>query len=80
MHKEPQKFFRFHLEELMWGARIKTISELSERTKISRQTLTSMKNGNIKRLHLSTVYTLCTFFDCGIDDLIEIKSRQKLES
>lgn len=68
-----QKLFHFKLEDVMWENRIKSINELSEKTKISRYALTSFKNGKSKRLDLATIYTLCVNLDCEIDDLIEIK-------
>jgi DNA-binding Xre family transcriptional regulator len=36
-----------------------------------------LKSGNIKVIHLSTVFTLCRFFNCGIDDLIQIVREEK---
>lgn len=73
MVQDPQAFFLFKLEDLMWQNRIKSINELSEKTNISRSALTALKKGESKMLHLSTVYTLCKEFNCGIDDLIELK-------
>lgn len=71
-----QKLFHFKLEDVMWENRIKSINELSEKTKISRYALTSLKNGKSTRLDLSTIYTLCTKLDCEIDDLIEIRKER----
>lgn len=73
MIPEPQNLFRFKLEDLMWENRIKSINELSEKTNISRSALTALKNGDAKMLHLSTLYTLCKHFNCGINDLVELK-------
>ena len=73
MITEPQKHFRFKLEDLMWEKRIASINQLSEKTNISRSALASFKKGEAKMLHLSTIYALCKELDCGIDDLIEIK-------
>lgn len=73
MPKNPEEYFEFNLEDLMWKNRIKSINQLSEKTKISRPTLTALKNGKSKVIHLSTIYTLCKEFNCGIDDLIQIK-------
>ncbi len=76
MTQFPQDFFIFKLEDLMWKNRIKSINELSEQTKISRNSLTAIKNGTPKMLHLPTIYTLCRRLNCGIDDLIEIKREE----
>lgn len=76
MVPEPQTLFRFKLEDLMWENRVRSINELSEKTNISRSALTALKKGEAKMLHLSTVYTLCKEFNCGIDDLIEVKKKE----
>jgi putative transcriptional regulator len=77
MPKNPEKYFKFKLEDLMWEHRIKSIKQLSEKTKISRKSLAALKSGNVKVIHLSTVFTLCQFFNCGIDDLIQIVREEK---
>lgn len=69
----PENYFQFNLEDLMWEHRVKSINELSEKTKISRPTLTAMKKGTLRMISLSTIYTLCKEFGCGIDDLIQLK-------
>ncbi|MGM7719409.1 helix-turn-helix domain-containing protein [Metabacillus sp. Hm71] len=73
MPEGVQDLFHFKLEDVMWEKRIKSINELSEKTKISRYALTSFKKGQSTRLDLSTIYTLCTELGCEINDLIEIK-------
>ncbi|MBS4173499.1 helix-turn-helix transcriptional regulator [Bacillus sp. FJAT-49736] len=76
----PKDFFIFKLEDLMWKNRIKSINELSEQTKISRSSLTAMKKGTTRMLHLPTVYTLCRKFNCGIDDLVQVNKEGSSEN
>lgn len=48
-----------------------TILQLSEETGISRSTLNSMVNGSTKGIQFTTLDTLCNFFRCDVNDLIE---------
>ena len=48
-----------------------TILQLSDIVGISRSTLNSMVNGTTKGIQFSTIETLCNFFRCDINDLIE---------
>jgi DNA-binding Xre family transcriptional regulator len=68
--KTPSHDIKFNLEDLMWKNRIKSINELSDLTNISRPTLTAWKNGQVARIQLSTLHTLCHTLKCDINDLI----------
>lgn len=58
------------LDELLDEKNI-TILQLSEASGISRSTLNSMVNGTTKGIQFSTIETICNFFKCNINDLIE---------
>lgn len=60
---------RLHI--LMHDKKIKSVSKLSELTKISRPTLYRLYNDTGDRIEYGTLNTLCEFFECGIGDLLE---------
>lgn len=70
MNKKDHKI-KIDLEEMMWKNRIKSISELSEMTKISRPTLTRLVKGESERLDLVTLSTLCKILDCEVSDILK---------
>jgi len=70
---EVQRNFNFNLEEMMWTARIKNISELSKKANVSKRALSLWKKGEVTRVDLSTLYKLCKVFDCTVDEIIQIK-------
>lgn len=62
------------LEDLMWENRIKSINQLSEKTGITRNTLTKLKNNDSKGVNFETIATLCKFFNCNINDLLQVEN------
>jgi DNA-binding Xre family transcriptional regulator len=61
----------FNLEELMWQSRIKSIHQLSEKTGISRETLTAIKDNKRESVRLGTLIKLCDHLNCSINDLLK---------
>lgn len=59
-----------NLEEMMWQKRIKSVTQLSKMTGITRQTLHRLKNNDCTGIQLETLSTLCKALDCDIEDLI----------
>ena len=56
----------------MLDHKIKSVTELSRQTNISRETLTKLYNQNkVETVSLGMVFKLCDFFNCQIQDLIE---------
>ena len=58
------------LKELMWDFEV-TAKEISQKTGISENTLTHIKNKKHVNIELDTVDKLCRFFNCRIQDLLE---------
>lgn len=58
------------LEDLMWENRIKSINQLSLKTGIARQTLTSLKENTCKGVNWTTLETLCNYLNCEVGDLL----------
>ena len=58
------------LEDLMWENRIKSINQLSLETGLSRQTLTALKDNTNHGVNLSTLETLCNYFNCEVGDIL----------
>lgn len=61
------------LRLLMAQKNITTIKELSEKSKVSRQTIDKLVKNKSKRIDVDTVYKLCSVLDCDISELIEIQ-------
>lgn len=61
----------FNLEDLMWKARIKSINQLSEKTGISRETLTAIKDNKRESVRLGTLVNLCDYLGCSMNDLLK---------
>lgn len=56
----------------MLDNQIKSITELSRQTNISRETLTKLYNQKkVDTVSLGMIFKLCDFFDCTISDLIQ---------
>ncbi|PWA12150.1 hypothetical protein DCC39_07465 [Pueribacillus theae] len=53
------------------------ISQLSEVTGISRNTITNIYHEKNKRIDFNTIKTLCNFFNCTPNDLIIIDKQGK---
>lgn len=71
--KKVEHNFKCHLRDLMWENRIASINQLSEATKISRPTLTSLDKNTFSGVNFDTVEKLCDYFKCGITDLFTIE-------
>lgn len=57
---------------LMLDHQIKSISSLSEKVDLSRETLRKIYNGDrLETLSFETIIKLCQFFNCQITDIIE---------
>ncbi|MED4083901.1 helix-turn-helix transcriptional regulator [Halalkalibacterium halodurans] len=61
------------LSELMGKHKIRSIKALSEETGISRITLTKLYEGKSTRFDAHTIKTLCDYFNCSINDLIDLE-------
>jgi putative transcriptional regulator len=71
--KMSKRNLKIDLEEMMWQKRIKSISELSRKSGISRPTLYRIIKGEFDSLNVSTLINLCDSLDCEINDLLVIK-------
>lgn len=60
-----------NLPILMAKHKVRSIKELSEKTRISRTTLTALYYGKGKGVQYETLEVLCGFFNVGIGDIIE---------
>lgn len=60
---------KLHIQ--MGHKKIKSIRQLSEETEITRLSLTKLYKGEAKGIEFATLNTLCKFFDCSIEDIIE---------
>ena len=49
-----------------------TINEVAEKTKISRATLSRIANIPGYNTNTDTIDALCRYFECGIEDLLEL--------
>lgn len=60
------------LHDMMWQRRIRSVSELSRRAGVSRQTVDALYNRpkKIKGIQFETLERLCRALDCGVEDLI----------
>lgn len=73
------KEVKFQLHVLMGKHKIKSINQLSKLTGITRPTLTKIYNNDLNRIDFNTVSTLCTFFDCDIEDLMVMEEKKEEE-
>lgn len=64
---------KIDLDNLMWEKRIKSISDLSFKSKVSRPTISSWKKGDVSRIELDVLEKLCDALDCEPEDLIKIE-------
>ncbi|EDT14993.1 helix-turn-helix domain-containing protein [Clostridium perfringens] len=58
---------------VLLGERLIKITEISERTGVSRTTLTNLYYKRSKSISFDVLNKLCEFFDCSIEDIIEFK-------
>lgn len=64
---------KIDLDNLMWEKRIKSITELSKKSKVSRPTIAKWKNNDVDRVELNVLEKLCDSLDCEIGDLLVLK-------
>jgi putative transcriptional regulator len=62
-----------NLHKLMGDRKIRSISELSDATGITRKTLTRLYDDKGTAIEFETVVKLCTFFNCEVGDLLFIE-------
>lgn len=58
---------------ILLGERLIKITEISDRTGISRTTLTNLYYKRSKFISFDVLNKLCEFFDCSVEDIIEFK-------
>ena len=58
---------------VLLGERLIKITEISDRTGISRTTLTNLYFKRSKFISFDVLNKLCEFFDCSVEDIIEFK-------
>lgn len=58
----------------MLGEHKKKISDISRDTGINRGTLTRMYYETIERVDLEVLDTLCHYFNCSVEDLLEAEA------
>jgi putative transcriptional regulator len=72
---------RFRLKELMLerenatGKRV-SMQEIAEATNIGRGTLSRIANQKGANTTIEKIEKLCLYFDCGIEELVQVKSDQ----
>lgn len=66
-----------NLPLLMAKCGIRSVAELSERTGISRTTLTAIYYGKGKGVQYQTLLTLCSLFNVGVGEILEIVEIEK---
>lgn len=64
---------RVYLARIL-GEHKKKISDVSRDTGINRGTLTRMYYETIERVDLDVLDTLCDYFNCSIEDLLEAEA------
>ncbi len=64
---------KIKLQDMMWQRRVPSISELSRRAGISRQTVDALYNRSekVKGIQFDTLEGLCRALGCGVEDLIQ---------
>lgn len=67
---------KIRLEDLMWKNKIKTVSFLSEDSKISRATLHRLYNNESDGIRLETLEKLCDYFGCELNELLVIEKKK----
>ena len=58
---------------VLLGERLIKITEVSDRTGVSRTTLTNLYYKRSKFISFDVLNKLCEFFDCSVEDIIEFK-------
>ncbi len=60
------------LDDLIWQNRT-TAKDIFQKTGISENTLSNLRNNNTKRYDANTLDSLCKYFNCKISDLLEFE-------
>lgn len=61
---------KFRLHILMGEHKIRSISQLSKETGLSRPTLTKIYENESFRIEFETIEKLCDYFKCDVSDLM----------
>jgi len=67
-----------HLSRLMGERKVK-ISEVSRKSGLHRNTITSLYFERASRVDLAAINALCRYFDCQIEDIFEYIPKQAEE-
>lgn len=62
---------------LLMAERNINMTELANKTGLSRSTISNIYNEKSKRIDLVTLHKLCNFFGCGVGDLLQITPKDK---
>ncbi len=57
-----------------------TVEEVAEAIGITRAALTRIERNQTERIDFDTVTKLCTFYDVGVGDLLELKDVEQTEN
>ncbi len=57
-----------------------TVEEVAEAIGITRAALTRIERNQTERIDFDTVTKLCTFYDVGVGDLLELKDEEQTEN
>lgn len=60
----------------MLGARKLKIADVARATGIHRNTLRALYHENAKRIEIDVIDSLCEYFSCSIEDLIEYQPQK----
>ncbi|MGB3385134.1 helix-turn-helix domain-containing protein [Marinomonas sp. IMCC 4694] len=65
-----------HLSKIMGERKLK-ISDVSNETGINRGTITRLYHETAIRVEFDVLEQLCNYFECGIEELLEIQKEGK---
>lgn len=65
-----------HLSKIMGERKLK-ISDVSNETGINRGTITRLYHETAIRVEFDVLEQLCNYFECGIEELLEIQKEDK---
>lgn len=60
------------LDDLIWQHKT-TAKDISQKTGLSENTLSNLRNNNTTRYDANTLDSLCKYFNCKISDLLEFE-------
>lgn len=67
---------KFRLHILMGEHKIRSISQLSKATGLSRPTLTRIYDNETFRVEFETIERLCEYFNCDVSDLMYLEKTE----